>query len=187
MSLNYDNEEISEKLTDDLQSTAEYIRNKEEERELDHIAGIHGNDKGDLIIVSQYNNFVGDYINEIFHDFVEAADETYGAMILTGEQSNISRINFVFQKEPNDAIKYFTLYSVALGVPSSTAVPIGEEVYNKGQSEPLTEIAKKIRDSLPSENENYNLEDIQALMNIETPRTDSNEEDNSSWYSRFWF
>lgn len=185
MSVKYNNKKISENLSRDLQNTAEYIRNKEEERELDHIEEIYGNDKGDLVIVSQYNNFVGDYINEIFHNFVEVANETYGAMIFTGEHSNNNRVVFVFQKEPNDAIKYFTLYSVALGVPSSTAVPIGEEVYNKGQSEPLIEIAKKIHDSLPSESDSYNLEDIQELMNIETSPTDENEdeEQNSSAFS----
>lgn len=180
MSLKYNSEKISENLSEDLQNIADHIYGKESERDTKHISEIYGSEKGDLVVVMDYDNYIGEYLNKIFSDFVEVSEQTYGCMIIGKEASKHDKVMVVFQKEPNEALRYFALYSIALGTPPTSAVPIGEDIYDVDESKPIEKISEDIHDALPENIDHYTIEDIKEIMNIEFNGDESDESSASS-------
>lgn len=167
MGLEYHSEKISENLSEDLRNIANYIYEQEDERDTQHISEIYGSEKGDLVVVMDYDNYIGEYLNSIFSDFVKISEQTYGCMIMGKDASKHDKVTVVFQKEPKQALRYFSLYSISLGVPPATAVPIGEEIYDVDESKPVEEVSKDVFNSLPEDADHYTIEDVQDIMNIE--------------------
>lgn len=125
--------------------------------EIDKIKFITTDKKDNLVVVTEYKEYVSDFPNRISRIIADKTDKTFGAKITSLDRLNGEK-TLVFIENPESSKAVTLLYSLALGIDVIVASQMAEQDSERPKSdlpERIINVAENKRFDTVSELKNY--------------------------------